>query len=324
MISDDLDKDLAIASSSSEQTIAPTEVLAKEQAETSGLDVENSPQKKSKNQTHAPMDKLWEDPDKALSEKSLMIDLEGFEGPLDLLLHLARNQKVDLAKISVLALAEQYLAFVENARKIRLELAADYLVMAAWLAFLKSKLLIPQVHDGDEESGEDMAQALAFRLKRLEAMREAASRLINRNRLGRDVFVRGSPEPIVIDKTSDYTASLYDLLTAYASQRQRNSLSLVTIERRKVWSLKDARAVLRKMIGELKSWTALDQFLLQYLHENDDERRTALASSFAASLEMVREGQLDIRQDGVFAPIFLRNSLRNKTSSKADDINIAS
>lgn len=324
MISDDLDKDLAIASSSSEQTIAPTEVLAKEQAETSGLDVENSLQKQSKNQTRAPMDKLWEDPDKALSEKSLMIDLEGFEGPLDLLLHLARNQKVDLAKISVLALAEQYLAFVENARKIRLELAADYLVMAAWLAFLKSKLLIPQVHDGDEESGEDMAQALAFRLKRLEAMREAASRLINRNRLGRDVFVRGSPEPIVIDKTSDYTASLYDLLTAYASQRQRNSLSLVTIERRKVWSLKDARAVLRKMIGELKSWTALDQFLLQYLHENDDERRTALASSFAASLEMVREGQLDIRQDGVFAPIFLRNSSRNKTSPKADDINIAS
>ena len=129
----------------------------------------------------APMDKLWEDPDRAISDKSLMVDLDGFEGPLDLLLHLARTQKVDLAKISVLALAEQYLAFVEDARKLRLELAADYLVMAAWLAFLKSKLLIPQKSDEEEQSGEEMAQALAFRLKRLEAMREAATRLINRS-----------------------------------------------------------------------------------------------------------------------------------------------
>lgn len=268
----------------------------------------------------APMDKLWEDPDKAISDKSLMVDLDGFEGPLDLLLHLARTQKVDLAKISVLALAEQYLAFVEDARKLRLELAADYLVMAAWLAFLKSKLLIPQKSDEEEQSGEEMAQALAFRLKRLEAMREAATRLINRNRLGRDIFARGMPEPIVIEKTSDYEASLYDLLTAYASQRQRNSLSLVTIARRNVWSLKDARGILARMVGQINDWTALDQFLLQYLHEDEDERRTALASSFAASLEMVREGQLDIRQDGAFAPIFLRNSTRNKTIQDPDAI----
>lgn len=268
----------------------------------------------------APMDKLWEDPDKAISDKSLMVDLDGFEGPLDLLLHLARTQKVDLAKISVLALAEQYLAFVEDARKLRLELAADYLVMAAWLAFLKSKLLIPQKSDEEEQSGEEMAQALAFRLKRLEAMREAATRLINRNRLGRDIFARGMPEPIVIEKTSDYEASLYDLLTAYASQRQRNSLSLVTIAKRNVWSLKDARGILARMVGQIDDWTALDQFLLQYLHEDEDERRTALASSFAASLEMVREGQLDIRQDGAFAPIFLRNSTRNKTIQDPDAI----
>lgn len=270
--------------------------------------------------SRAPMDKLWEDPDKALSDKSLMVDLDGFEGPLDLLLHLARTQKVDLAKISVLALAEQYLAFVENAQKLRLELAADYLVMAAWLAFLKSKLLIPQKHDEEEQSGEEMAQALAFRLKRLEAMREAATRLINRNRLGRDVFVRGMPEPIVIEKTSDYEASLYDLLTAYASQRQRNSLSIVTIARRKVWSLKDARGILLRMVGNVDSWTALDHFLLQYLHDDAAERRTALASSFAASLEMVREGQLDIRQDGVFTPIFLRNSTRKKTEPVSSGI----
>lgn len=268
----------------------------------------------------APMDKLWEEPDKALSDKSLMVDLDGFEGPLDLLLHLARTQKVDLAKISVLALAEQYLAFVEDARKLRLELAADYLVMAAWLAFLKSKLLIPQKSDEEEQSGEEMAQALAFRLKRLEAMREAATRLINRNRLGRDIFVRGMPEPIVIEKTSDYEASLYDLLTAYASQRQRNSLSLVTIAKRKVWSLSDARGILSRIVGKIDDWTALDQFLLKYLHEDEDERRTALASSFAASLEMVREGKLDIRQDGLFAPIFLRNSTRNKTIQDPDAI----
>jgi segregation and condensation protein A len=268
----------------------------------------------------APMDKLWEEQDRALSDKSLMVDLDGFEGPLDLLLHLARTQKVDLAKISVLALAEQYLAFVEDARKLRLELAADYLVMAAWLAFLKSKLLIPQKSDEEEQSGEEMAQALAFRLKRLEAMREAATRLINRNRLGRDIFARGMPEPIVIEKTSDYEASLYDLLTAYASQRQRNSLSLVTIAKRKVWSLTDARGILSRIVGKIDDWTALDQFLLTYLHDNEEERRTALASSFAASLEMVREGHLDIRQDGLFAPIFLRNSTRNKTFQDPDAI----
>lgn len=269
---------------------------------------------------NAPMEKLWDEinPDRAISDKSLVLDLEGFEGPLDLLLHLARTQKVDLAKISVLELAVQYLEFVENARKLRLELAADYLVMAAWLAFLKSKLLIPQQNDEEDISGEEMAQQLAFRLKRLEAMREAATRLINRNRLGRDVFARGMPEPIVVEKTSQFSASLYDLLTAYASQRQRNSISTVTISRRKVWSLKDARGILSRMLGEVAQWTALDSFLMKYLHEDETERRTALASSFAASLEMVREGVFDIRQDGVFTPIFLRNSTRAKTSRMAD------
>lgn len=267
----------------------------------------------------APMEKLWDEnnPDRAISDKSLVLDLEGFEGPLDLLLHLARTQKVDLAKISVLELAVQYLEFVENARKLRLELAADYLVMAAWLAYLKSKLLIPQHIDEEEVSGEEMAQQLAFRLKRLEAMREAATRLINRNRLGRDVFARGMPEPIVVEKTSDFTASLYDLLTAYASQRQRNSITQVTIARRTVWSLKDARGILSRMLGEITEWTALDSFLIKYLHEGEAERRTALASSFAASLEMVREGYFDIRQDGAFTPVFLRNSTRSKTSLMA-------
>jgi segregation and condensation protein A len=255
----------------------------------------------------APMDAMWENPDsnRATGDPALVIDVDGFEGPLDLLLHLARTQKVDLAKISVLALAEQYLRFVEKARALRLELAADYLVMAAWLAYLKSRLLIPQNPRGDEPSGEEMAAQLAFRLKRLEAMREAATRLVNRNRLGRDVFARGAPEAIVTDRISSFDASLYDLLTAYAAQKQRQMVTQVTIGRRRVWSLSDARVILVRLIGELKDWTALDQYLVRYLSD-PEERVTAIASSFAASLEMVREGRLEIRQDGVFQPIYMR------------------
>ena len=254
-----------------------------------------------------PMDVVWDNAkaDRATGDPSLVIDVDGFEGPLDLLLHLARTQKVDLARISVLALAEQYLKFVEKARQLRLELAADYLVMAAWLAYLKSRLLIPQGPKGDEPSGEEMAAQLAFRLKRLEAMREAATRLVNRNRLGRDVFARGAPEKMVIDKTASFDATLYDLLTAYAAQKQRQTITQVTISRRRVWSLSDARVILVRLIGELKDWTALDQYLLRYLSD-PEERATAIASSFAASLEMVREGRLEIRQDGAFQPIFMR------------------
>ncbi|MDY6964115.1 segregation and condensation protein A [Pseudorhizobium marinum] len=254
-----------------------------------------------------PMDKLWQEgPERAADEPALMIDVGGFEGPLDLLLHLARSQKVDLARISVLALAEQYLLFVDSARRVRLELAADYLVMAAWLAFLKSKLLIPQQAKGDDgPSGEEMAAALAFRLKRLEAMREAATRIINRNRLGRDVFARGAPEHIPHRVRSVYDASLYDLLSAYANLRQRQAVTQVTIERRKVWSLSDARELLTRMLGEVTDWTALQRYLLEYLPPAD--RVTATASAFAASLELVREGKIEIRQEGAFQPIYLRN-----------------
>ncbi len=155
----------------------------------------------------APMEPLWQDESalRGLHEDELVVDIAGFEGPLDLLLHLARSQRVDLSRISVLALAEQYIAFVERARSIRIELAADYLVMAAWLAYLKSRLLIPQPAKDEGPSGEEMASALAFRLKRLEAMRDAAMKLVNRNRLGRDIFVRGAPEHIVTERKSDYT-----------------------------------------------------------------------------------------------------------------------
>lgn len=255
----------------------------------------------------APMDRLWAENDdsRLTGDPSLVVDVAGFEGPLDLLLHLARNQKVDLARISILALAEQYLAFIEKVRALRLELAADYLVMAAWLAFLKSKLLIPKQPGEEGESGEELAAVLQFRLKRLEAMRDAAARLFNRNRLGRDVFARGMPEMVIVEKRNAYSASLYDLLTAYAQQRQRQAINNVTIVRRAVWSLKDARDVLARLVGTIGDWTALDSFLIQYL-ATPEERRTAVASSFAATLEMVREGKLEVRQDQVFAPIYLR------------------
>lgn len=255
----------------------------------------------------APMDRLWAENDdsRLTGDPALVVDVAGFEGPLDLLLHLARNQKVDLARISILALAEQYLAFIERVRALRLELAADYLVMAAWLAFLKSKLLIPKQPGEEGESGEELAAVLQFRLKRLEAMRDAAARLLNRNRLGRDVFARGMPEMVIVEKRNAYSASLYDLLTAYAQQRQRQAINNVTIARRAVWSLKDARDVLARLVGTLSDWTALDSFLIQYLAA-PEEKRTAVASSFAATLEMVREGKLEVRQDQVFAPIYLR------------------
>lgn len=252
-----------------------------------------------------PMDAHWQADERALHEAELVVDIAGFEGPLDLLLHLARNQKVDLSRISVLALAEQYIAFIESARSIRLELAADYLVMAAWLAFLKSRLLIPQPHKDDGPSGEEMASALAFRLKRLEAMRDAATRLVNRNRLGRDVFARGAPEHMPVERTSAFEASLYDLLQAYASLRQREAVMQVTIERRQVWSLADARLILARLMGGLSDWTALDDFLLRYVGD-PSQRVSAVASAFAASLEMVREGRLEIRQAAAFAPIYVR------------------
>lgn len=246
-------------------------------------------------------------PDRGAGEPELTVDVEGFEGPLDLLLELARRQKVDLAHISVLALAEQYLLFIEKVRSLRIELAADYLVMAAWLAFLKSKLLVPQQQGADGPSGEDMAAQLAFRLQRLEAMREASRRLMNRNRLGRDVFARGMAEAIIVEKRSQWSATLYDLLTAYAAQRQRRIVGQVTIARRTVWSLQDAREMLVRFAGDLADWTPLDAFLAAYLPD-PRHRVTAVASTFAATLELVREGKLAMRQEKAYSPLMLRDA----------------
>ena len=238
--------------------------------------------------------------------ETLVVDVEGFEGPLDLLLAMARTQKVDLARISVLALAQQYLDFITEARRLRLEVAADYLVMAAWLAFLKSKLLLPaEPGDEGEPSGEELAQLLAFRLKRLGAMREAAAQLMTRKRLGRDVFARGMPEPLRITRNSAYQANLYDLLKAYTQQRQRSSVRTLHVRTRTVWSLKEARVELERLLGMSCDWAPLDQILAEFLVA-PELRQTALASSFTATLEMAREGALEIRQAKLFAPLLIR------------------
>ncbi len=283
-------------------------------------------QNESANQTNAapPMDKLWQDnssADRGLSEPSLLIDVVGFEGPLDLLLHLARTQKVDLGKISVLDLVEQYLLFIDNAREIRLELAADYLVMAAWLAFLKSRLLLPKQAKDDGPSGEELAQTLAFRLKRLEAMRKVAGELFNRDRLGRDFFARGAPQILPHGNKSHYDASLYDVLMAYAGLRQRNNVSQVTIARRVVWSLADARLILARLVGSITEWTSLDDYLIGFMSRPED-RATAIASSFAASLEMVREGRMEMRQDKPFSSIYLRAGPNPLTADELEALEV--
>ena len=245
--------------------------------------------------------------DRVRPDEAMQVDVDGFAGPLDLLLALARTQKVDLVKISVLALVDQYLTFINEARTLRLELAADYLVMAAWLAFLKSKLLLPrEVKTGDEPTGEELAARLAFRLMRLNAMRDAAAKLMTRRRLGIDIFPRGMPEAIKLIKETRPSATVYDLLKAYTDQRQKTAIKRVhTVKRRTVWSIKDARGRLEAMVGKTGEWVQLDFFLEQYLPEAE-LGKTVMASSFGASLEMAREGIVELRQSEPFAPIFMR------------------
>jgi segregation and condensation protein A len=238
-------------------------------------------------------------------EPALVVDVEGYEGPLDLLLALARQQKVDLSRISILALANQYLVFIEEARKIRLELAADYLVMAAWLAFLKSRLLLPEPPSADGPSAEEMATALANRLRRLEAIREASNRLMNRSQLNRDIFPRGDPETIAEIRHPRFTATLFDLLTAYAAQRQQRVLATVHLAKRTVWSLTEARASLERLVGMAQDWSRLDEYLLDYVVD-PSQKATVFASSFAAALELVREGQLELHQNEAFSPLYFR------------------
>jgi segregation and condensation protein A len=243
--------------------------------------------------------------DRAIGEPAFTVDLDGFEGPLDLLLELARRQKVDLARISILGLAEQYLGFIEAARKLRLELAADYLVMAAWLAYLKSRLLLPSPPKAEADDAAGLADALASRLRKLEQIRRAAEWLLDRPRIGRDVFARGAPESIDIPSVPAYQATLYDLLSAYARQSQKHARAIVQMKPREVWSLADAREVLTRLIGRGSDWTELDGWLIAYGVE-PKMRRSARASSFSASLELVREGRIEIKQERAFAPLYLR------------------
>ena len=242
----------------------------------------------------------------ATDQGMLIVELGGFEGPLDLLLELARHHKVDLKQISILKLAEQYLEFIEKARRLQLELAADYLVMAAWLAYLKSRLLIPATPGSEEQEPADLAQRLAFRLQRLQAMRTASENLMKRSVLGRDVFARGAPEPLVIDTRREYGDNLIDLLKAYAERRKKKLVHQVYVPKRHpTFSIKEARLALERLVGVMDDWGTFDAWLAHYLAE-PGMRRSVTASSFTASLELAREGLLELRQEGPFRPIYLK------------------
>ncbi|MDG4649774.1 ScpA family protein [Roseibacterium sp. SDUM158017] len=239
-------------------------------------------------------------------DEALVVDVDGFEGPLDLLLNLARTQKVDLRAISILALTEQYLAFIEKARAMRLELAADYLVMAAWLAYLKSRLLLPPEPGEDGPSAEDMAAHLAFQLERLAAMRDCAARLMARDRLGRDRFARGMPESVSATRKVVYTAGLIDLLQAYARVRTRDDFRPYAMDRESVFTMEQALDRLRPLIGHAAEWTDLASFLPEGWETDPKRRRSATAAHFAATLELVKAGRAQVRQSETFAPIQLR------------------
>ena len=241
-----------------------------------------------------------------VAAEALIVDVEGFEGPLDLLLTLSRTQKVDLRKISVLHLAEQYLAFVEKAKALRIELAADYLVMAAWLAFLKSRLLLPPDPEEEGPSGEELAAHLAFQLERLQAMRDVAARLMARDQLGRDFFARGITTDVSRVRKVTYTATLLDLMQGYARIRTRDEFRPFVMDRERVFTMEQALERMRGLMGYAGEWADISSFLPEGWETDPQKRRSATASTFAASLELVKEGKLEIRQSEVFAPIQLR------------------
>jgi segregation and condensation protein A len=246
---------------------------------------------------------------RAAEVQALVVDLDGYEGPLDVLLVLARNQKVDLARISILALAEQYLAFIQEMRKIKLEIAADYLVMAAWLAYLKSRLLLPPEENGEEPSGPEMAARLAFQLQRLQAMRDASTKLMARDRLGKDVFARGAPEGIRVIRNSVYQVSLFELLKAYGDFKTRGKAQTYVARTAVIHTIEDAVRRLERMLGKIPSWQRLESFLPKTLR-SPVERRSAVAATFAATLELVKRGEMRLRQGEAFGPIYLMSGQR--------------
>jgi len=277
----------------------------------------------AENEPQAPHQELWPD-DKpgqghamVLPAAELIIDVDGFEGPLDLLLELARAHKIDLSQISILALANQYLNFIEHAKILRIDVAADYLVMAAWLAYLKSRLLIPAPPSSDEAAPEDMAARLAFRLQRLAAMRESAEALMKRPQLQHDVFARGAPQALVVDIQREYADNIIDLLKAYADRRQRKVVrQTYTIKRQTTWSIKEARETIERLVGAMDEWGQFDMWLERYL-TTAETRRTVRASSFTASLELARDGRIELRQDQAFTPLYVRR--RNSALEKQEE-----
>jgi segregation and condensation protein A len=241
-----------------------------------------------------------------VAAEALIVDVGAFEGPLDLLLTLSRTQKVDLRQISILALAEQYLAFVEQAKRLRLELAADYLVMAAWLAFLKSRLLLPPDPSEEGPSGEELAAHLAFQLERLQAMREAAAKLMARDQLGRDFFARGITEDVQRVRRVTYTATLLDLMQGYARIRTRDDFRPFVMDRQHVMTMEQALERMRGLIGFAGDWTDIHSYLPDGWDSDPQRRRSTTAATFAASLELAKEGKIEIRQGESFAPIEIR------------------
>ena len=238
--------------------------------------------------------------------EQLVLDLDGYEGPIDLLLSLAREQKVDLAKISILALADQYLGFIAAQRQLRLEIAADYLVMAAWLAYLKSRLLLPQPRDDDAPDVAEIATALGHRLKLLEAMQTAGRQLMARERLGHDFLLRGAPEGLAAIPVPLWRLGLFELLRAYGDGRRRSTNAVLAIEPSAFYSMDDALIRFARFLGRVPEWRALVRFLPDD-PRGDWRRRSALASTFAAALELARDGRIELRQDRAFGPIWLRS-----------------
>jgi segregation and condensation protein A len=252
-------------------------------------------------------DGFEDNPQPSVNDDLLVLDLDGFEGPIDALLALARDQKVDLRKISILELADQYLAFIARARRLRLEIAADYLVMAAWLAYLKSRLLLPEPPADGEPSGAELAAALAFQLQRLEAMQKAGKAMMALPQLGLDFFARGEPEPAKIVDVPVWNVTLFDLLKAYGTHPGRRREGMLRIAPLNLFSMDDALKRIGDMLGHIPDWTILRNFLPDGM-ETPIQHRAALAATFAASLEMARSGRIELRQEAVFGPIYVRRA----------------
>lgn len=255
------------------------------------------------------MSEPWDEPETTAARReaeALIVDVDGFEGPLDLLLTLSRSQKIDLRRISVLDLAEQYLGFIERARSLRIELAADYLVMAAWLAFLKSRLLLPPDPSEEGPSGEELAAHLAYQLERLQAMREAAARLMGRDQKGRDFFTRGAPESLAVTRKTRFEASLIDLMRAYARLRTRDDFRPYAFDRSDIYPYEAALARLSTLLPGATDWTSLQAWLPEGWRGAPNRQRSAIASTFAATLELAKQGQIELRQSDTFAPLHLR------------------